>query len=168
MTLLFGVPLSVPCASILWTTSIPDNTMPNTTCRPSNLQNPSIHVRSRRKKSFIHIGLGMQTQNHVSLVLSSQSSNTKHQLTRDHAVLMIRSSTGQPIHKTKHRPGVGEGVKPKTPQGRKSCFCKVWWNPGVGGLTYTSITAGRETDSKRLTKNFGKTFLHWKSFDAQR
>lgn len=36
-TLLFGVPLCIPSASILYTTSIPDSTFPNTTCFPSSL-----------------------------------------------------------------------------------------------------------------------------------
>lgn len=45
-TLLLGVPLCLPSASILKTTSIPESTFPKATCLPSNLHYKSIcHVR---------------------------------------------------------------------------------------------------------------------------
>lgn len=33
-----------------------------------------------------------------------------------------------------------------------SCFCGIWRDPDTGNLTSTNIPAGRETDSKRLSK----------------
>lgn len=54
LTLLLGSPFALPSASILWTTSIPESTLPNTTWRPSNLPRYPIEVSLEKSLNSNH------------------------------------------------------------------------------------------------------------------